>query len=378
MKRLGRLAQALLFVAVVLGVFGLVLPRVADFDEVWASIRSLTGWQYAVLVAATLLNIVTYWPVTMAGMPGLTLAQAAVVNQSSTSVAMTVPGGGAVAVGVTYTMFRSWGFRRSEIARQALVTGIWNIGVRLALPVFALVILAIHGDQSAPLVTSAVVGVAILMLVAMGLGLSLWSDRFAELLGSSVGRIASLARRVFHRPPVEGWPGMAVRFRNQIVDLLRRRWFSLTAAALVSQSSIYLVLLVSLRFVGVSNSEVNWAQALAVFALVRLASSVPIIPGNVGLAELGYVAGLVLAGGDRAEVVAAVLVFRFLTYYVQIPLGGLTYIAWRRKRSWKKEAGGGMRTSALPGASQEGQAGVRPPGQALGENRTGSTDRQQR
>src|SRR6266511_805316 len=162
-KRLGRLAQALLFVAVVLGVFGLVLPRVADFDEVWASIRSLTGWQYVVLVTATLWNIVTYWPVTMAGLPGLSFPQAAVVNQSSTSVAMTVPGGGAVAVGVTYTMFRSWGFRRSEIAMQALVTGIWNIGIRLALPVFALVILAVHGDQSGPLVTSAIVGVAILM-----------------------------------------------------------------------------------------------------------------------------------------------------------------------------------------------------------------------
>jgi len=372
-KRLSRLAQALLFVAVVLGVFGLILPRVADFDQVWASIRSLTGWQYLALAAATLLNIVTYWPVTMAGMPGLTLAQAAVVNQSSTSVAMTVPGGGAVAVGVTYAMFRSWGFRRSDIAVQALVTGIWNIGIRLALPVVALVILAVHGDQSGALVTSAVLAVTILTLASMALGLSLSSDRFAELLGSSAGQVVSFGRRVFRRPPVAGWAGSAVRFRNQIVDLLRRRWFSLTATALVSQSSTYLVLLVSLRSVGASNDEVNWAHALAVFAVVRLASSVPIIPGNVGLAELGYVAGLVLAGGDRAEVVAAVLVFRFLTFYLQIPIGGLTYIAWRRNRSWKKETG-----SALPGAGQEGQAAVRPSGQALGQSRTASSNHEER
>src|SRR5438552_14951548 len=45
---------------------------------------------------------------------------------------------------------------------------------------------------------------------------------------------------------------------------------------------------------------------------------------------LEYVGGLVLAGGGRTEVVAAVLVFRFLTFFLQIPLGGFTYLAWRR------------------------------------------------
>lgn len=337
MKRLSRVAQVLLSVAIVAGVFGVILPRVADFHQVWASIRSMKGWKYTALVAVTLGNIVTYWPVTMAGMPGLSLAKAAVVNQSSTSVAMTVPGGGAVAVGVTYAMFRSWGFRRSEIALQALVTGIWNVFLRLVLPVIALVILAVHGDHNDALVSSAVIGIVVLAVAMLGLGFGLSSERFAELLGSWSGWMVSALRRVVRRPAVDRWGSTAVRFRAQMLDLLRRRWVFLTLATIVSHLSIYVVMLVSLRFVGVSNSEVNWAQALAVFALVRLASSVPIIPGNVGLAELGYVAGLVLAGGNRSEAVAAVLVFRFLTYYVQIPIGGLTYIAWRRKRDWRKE-----------------------------------------
>lgn len=336
-KRLGRVAQVVLLVAIVIGVFGVILPRVADFDQVWMSIRALTGWQDLVLVAATLWNIFTYWPVTMAGLPGLSLPQAAVVNQSSTSVAMTVPGGGAVAVGVTYAMFRSWGFRRSEIALQALVTGIWNIFVKLALPVVALIILILHGDDRGALVSAAVVGVTILAVVSLGLGMSLWQDRFAESVGAASGTVVSLIRRAFRKPPVEHWGHLAVRFRRQVLDLIRRRWPVLTITTAVSHLSVFLVMLASLRFAGVSDTEVNWAQALAVFAVVRLASAVPIIPGNIGIAELGYVAGLVLAGGNRTEVVAAVLVFRFLTYYVQIPLGGLTYIAWRRRRSWRKE-----------------------------------------
>jgi uncharacterized membrane protein YbhN (UPF0104 family) len=337
LKRFGRVGQVVLFVAIVAGVFGVILPRVADFDQVWASIRSLSGGQVVVLVAATVWNILTYWPVTMAGLPGLSLAQAAVVNQSSTSVAMTVPGGGAVAVGVTYAMFRSWGFRRSEIALQALVTGIWNIFMKLALPVIALIILVVHGDDRGALVSAALIGVTILTLVSLGLGMSLWRDRFAESVGAASGAVVSLVRRAFGKPPVERWGHLAVRFRHQMLELLRRRWLVLTFATLVSHLSVFLVMLASLRFAGVSDAQVNWGQALAVFAVVRLASAVPIIPGNIGIAELGYVAGLVLAGGSRAEVVAAVLVFRFLTYYAQIPIGGVTYIAWRRRKSWRKE-----------------------------------------
>jgi putative heme transporter len=346
-RRFGRAAQILVFAAVVLGVFLLVLPQLADLGQVWASIRSMTAAQYALLALATVWNIVTYWPVTMAGMPGLSVAKAAVVNQSSTSVAMTVPGGGAVAVGVSYAMFRSWGFRRSDIALQALVTGFWNYVLRLVLPVLALVILAIHGDHDDALVTSAVIGVTILVVVTLGIGLSLWRDRFAEQLGVASERVVSFLRRAFRKPPVEGWGAKAVRFRAQTISLLRRRWHFLTLATVVSHLSIYVVLLMSLRFIGVSDAEVNWAQAFAVFALVRLASSVPIIPGNVGLAELGYVAGLVLAGADRAEAIAAVLVFRFLTYYIQIPIGALTYVAWRRKRGWRKEPGSADESSPM-------------------------------
>lgn len=43
-----------------------------------------------------------------------------------------------------------------------------------------------------------------------------------------------------------------------------------------------------------------------------------------------------MAGGDRAEVVAAVLLFRFLTYFSQIPIGGITYLIWRHHGDWRR------------------------------------------
>ena len=38
----------------------------------------------------------------------------------------------------------------------------------------------------------------------------------------------------------------------------------------------------------------------------------------------------------KAQVTAAALLFRALTYGVQIPLGAFTYLIWQRKKSWRK------------------------------------------
>jgi uncharacterized membrane protein YbhN (UPF0104 family) len=40
---------------------------------------------------------------------------------------------------------------------------------------------------------------------------------------------------------------------------------------------------------------------------------------------------------QKPEIVAAVLLFRLLTYGVQIPLGAFTYVIWRRKTSWRRQ-----------------------------------------
>ena len=55
---------------------------------------------------------------------------------------------------------------------------------------------------------------------------------------------------------------------------------------------------------------------LAVFAFARLVTAIPLTPGGVGIVELALISGISAAGGERAEVVAAVLIFRLLTYVV--------------------------------------------------------------
>ena len=115
-----------------------------------------------------------------------------------------------------------------------------------------------------------------------------------------------------------------------------RQWLPLTGFTLLSHAALFVLLLLSLRFVGVTEQQISWAQVLGVFAFVRLLSTLPLTPGGVGIVELGYIGGLALAGGNHAKVVGAVLLFRALSYGLQIPLGGFTYIIWRRKKSWFK------------------------------------------
>ena len=72
----------------------------------------------------------------------------------------------------------------------------------------------------------------------------------------------------------------------------------------------------------------------------RLLSAVPITPGGVGVIDLGYIGGLAAAApdGEHAAVVGAVLMFRALTYGIQIPLGAFTYLIWKGKKDWRRES----------------------------------------
>ena len=249
-----------------------------------------------------------------------------------------MPGGGVIAVGVAFAMLRSWGFSLSAITLSTLLTGIWNAFLKLALPIAAVAILVVTGSSTVALLVPALIGVAALVAAVVVFGLLMWKKEFAQRIGQALGVAWSRLRRLVRKPPVTGWDQAAVRFRRQSNDLVARRWPALTLTTLVSHLGLYLVFLLTIRLVGITATQVSWAEVLGIFSLGRLATAVPITLGGVGVVELTYIAGLVLAGGSpiRAQAVAAALLFRLLTYVLQIPLGGVTYLIWQRNKSWRK------------------------------------------
>ena len=332
-----RVVSAIVSLVIIVAIFYFVIPLIADYDEVFATIRAMTTLEVVSLVLVGLWNLITYWFVIVAALPGLRLREAAVVNQASTAVSNTLPAGGALGVGLTLAMLTSWGFTIAAITRSAVVTGIWNNFVKLGMPVLALALLALEGGITPARLTAAAIGIAVLVAAVVLLWMVLKSDRLARAIGRFFGKIVDWFRGRFRREPLGDWDERAAKFRLDTVGLLEHRWLALTLATLLSHISLYLVLLLALRNVGVSQEELSWIAVLAAYSFVRLISMVPITPGGVGVVELGHAATLTIGLDDmaRAQVVAAILVFRAITYLLPIPLGIASYVIWRVNNSWR-------------------------------------------
>ena len=68
-----RVVQILLAVAVVAISFLYAIPKIASYSEVWTEIRDMTWLELLFLLAATALNLVTYWWANMVSIPNLCL-----------------------------------------------------------------------------------------------------------------------------------------------------------------------------------------------------------------------------------------------------------------------------------------------------------------
>jgi putative heme transporter len=324
--------QAAVSLVLVVAIF-YYLRKKFDPAQAWAAITAMTGLELVTLGLLAIWNLCTYAFVWMTVTPGLGFRRAMVMTQATTAVANTVPGGSAIGIGMTYSMLGPWGYSRSRSTTAVLVSGVWNSFIKLAMPVLALALVALQGGRTGGRVIAALLGIAGLVAAVVVFALMLRSAEQARRFGLLAGRIATRLRRVLRRGPVTGWELATVKFRARTVDLVEHRWVAITVTSLVSHLSLYAVLLVALRDVGVSEAEVGWAEVLAVFAFARLATAIPLTPGGAGFVEGVLFTGLVGAGGDPDQVAAAVVVYRALTWALPILVGIGCYLWWRR-RSW--------------------------------------------
>jgi uncharacterized protein (TIRG00374 family) len=314
----------------VVAVFAYVLPRVADYGDVWNALTSLSAGGVAALAAAALINLATFAPPWMAALPGLSMPRALVMSQASTAASSVLPGGDAVGMGLSYSMLRRWGFTVEQVTVATAATALWNVFANVVFAVAAVGLLAASGESHPLLTTAAVIGSAAVAVAIALFAVALNDDGNARLVGGFAQRLWNRIGGVLRRREASGWDERLVDFRREAVGLLRRRWLALTGATLLGHLTVFLVLLVALRAVGVSSAEVSLAEAFASWALIRIITTVPITPGGLGIVELGLTGGLVSFGGDHAGVVAAVLLYRVLTYVPPIALGGLCLLVWRR------------------------------------------------
>ena len=318
--------------AFVVATFAFVLPQIANYGAVWHVLERLSWSEAALLAAAVVLNLSTYGPTWMVALPHLRYRQAFVVNQASTASTYIAPGGPTVGIAVSLAMLKGWGFKPQDIARATTLTGVWNQLALFGFPTVALALLTLEGGANPLLQTVALVGLACFCVFAGGFALGLASKRITRKAGDLAARVATFLLRLIRRGPSRFNGSSFVRFRNETVGLIARRWYLLTFWTLAGQLTTFLVLLASLRVLGVSGGQGDLIEAFAAFSIVRLAQSLPITPGGVGVVELGLIAVLTGFGGSNAGVVAAVLLYRFLTLVPTLVLGLIAGATWRRHR----------------------------------------------
>jgi putative heme transporter len=330
-RRARKVVRTVVSVALIAAVFGFALPRFASYRSVWASVEAMTGWQALLVATAAAASMASYWFMICAVLPALRLREAAVVNLSSNAVANALPAGGALGMGVSWAMLSSWGISTADYVLYTLVSGIWNVLARLGLPAIALLVMLTATPPSAILIATAAAGLAVLAAAAVGLGALVRSESFTVRAGGILQRGLVAACRIVRRPPPCDIPAALLGFRGRAATLIAARGWRITVTTAASHLILWLVLLACLRGVGLSQAQVPWQTSLAAFAFVRLLTALPLTPGGLGITELGLIGTLAAGAGPgvAAQVTAAVLLYRAVTYLPPIPLGTITYLVWQ-------------------------------------------------
>ena len=75
----------------------------------------------------------------------------------------------------------------------------------------------------------------------------------------------------------------------------------------------------------------NPALVLLAFVVASVLGLLPFTPGGLGFVEAGLAATLSVAGISTGDALVATLVYRLLTFWLPIPLGGVAGYVFRRR-----------------------------------------------
>ena len=245
------------------------------------------------------------------------LTPLAAMSLAGGAIANSLPGGGAFATVFAYRQFRHRG------ADEALTT--WTIMAFTALTSLALALLAIVGllvagsDSGvgglwlliALLVTVPLAGVAVLLR--------------PHVIGPVVKPPLRWFRRVTHVPRAEP---------NQLIDELvvklqhvnPRPWDWMWGLLFAGGNWLADCACLVLAFKAV-HAPVPWRGVLVAYGAAQVASNLPITPGGLGVVEGSLTVALVAFGGSTEETVAAVLLYRVLSFWLTVPIGWAAWLA---------------------------------------------------
>lgn len=311
-------------------IIGWGLPHLADTS--WAHIGThlgRLGWRNgAELFWWVVLGLWTYTFTLTGSLPGLSHPRALVLNVAGSSASNLLPGGGAAGVAATYLILKSWGFRTAAISSSVIVSGVWNIVARLAMPLLGMALLSSGTALPTGVRRGALIGGIIgLGIVAVFVGILISPEltrRLARRLQRAQGQRLNARRARTGRAAVD-IEAVLIDQRRRLAAVSAHGWLPMTVGV-VGFLGIYFVLFA--RTMSVVGVHLPVTELFAAYALGRLLTAVGVTPGGLGVTEAGTMAALVFWGADRPAAAAGVLIFAIFTHVLEVPLGALGWLAW--------------------------------------------------
>jgi uncharacterized membrane protein YbhN (UPF0104 family) len=318
----------ILIVAGVLAiVFGIIMPRFVDYQEVAESLQGLTLQDFLIDAVFGFIAWTLTGAIFTALIPGLGLIRGIQSYLILTGIGASIPLG-PWNMAVLWVVIRGWGLAVAETTGGILLYGIFDQLSRFGLMFLSgLVLVAVEATkrplnvEAGVIATYLVLGGVLFIGVGVGLILVVRSERLARKLGRFIERIvgAVLGRLGRKTPDIEG---ALVRFRVTLGDTVQNQGLGAFIVAMASKLAWVALMIASMRLLGVSDETLPASIIMAAVAGVFVITVLPISPGGAGVPELLYISFFTTytGGVDSSAITAAVMLFRGFQWLYPIPL----------------------------------------------------------
>lgn len=335
---LGKVIRAVLSLGLVALMLLVVLPRAigTTVHDVGHAITQVTGFELLGLTGLWLGGLLIYTFVLTGALRGLTNRRALTLNLTGSAIANVMPFGGAVGMSLNYYMLRAWNMSLTEFSSYTVVTNVWNILMKLSMPILALVFAMESGvviNRRMSIVV--LVAVATLTITVVVIVSALVNARLARRFAHGLAYVIAGGARVFKRSVnQEAIEAETIRTRDMVAAVVRVQWFRLSMFTTLYGIAQGVLLYACIQAVG---DHVDPAAVFAAYAVERFLSIVPLTPAGLGFTEAGATGILIAMGGDPVLSAAGVILYRAFIAALEVPVGGVWLGIWyylhRRKRA---------------------------------------------